>query len=233
MCAVEGRPGSDKTRIPYFLYVDEFDKYASPFFSDMVTLYRKYRVGTILAVPTLSSLGGASSPFMQTLLSNCPTKITFGNCTPEEYAWWEKEFGQRREWSASNSYTPDKIDGINWSWKDIMSVAKIQGLKFKTCIYKMKDSKGKNVVNYGTLDFLESKYKEPHKLKEYNFDKFNSGIAHEETKKVKKNKFNPNYIDFDNEDVEIDPIQTDTTDSSVLFNNEDAVSFNLGEKKKK
>ena len=97
----------------------------------------------------------------------------------------------------------------------------------------MKDSKGKNVVNYGTLDFLESKYKEPHKLKEYNFDKFNSGIAHEETKKVKKNKFNPNYIDFDNEDVEIDPIQTDTTDSSVLFNNEDAVSFNLGEKKKK
>ena len=169
---------------------------------------------------------------MQNLLSNCPTKITFGNCTPEEYAWWEKEFGERREWSLKNDYNASKIDGINWEWKDTMRIAKIQGLKFKTCIYKTKDKKGKNVVNYGTVDFLEAKYKEPHKVKDYNFDKFNSGILHEENKKSKKQKFNPELIDFDEEDMEIDPVQTDTTDSSYLFNNEDAISFNLNNNKK-
>ena len=79
------------------------------------------------------------------------------------------------------------------------------------------------------VDFVESKYKEPHKVKKYNFDKFNNGGAsHEETKKTKREKFNPDNIDFD--DADIDPVQTDTTDSSYLFNNEDAVSFNLNNK---
>ena len=230
MCAIEGRPGSDKTRIPYFLYVDEFDKYAHPLFTDMFTLYRKYKVGCILSAQNLSNLGGTSSPFMQSLLSNCPTKVTFGNCTPEEYAWWEKEFGQRREWGLTNSYDASNIGSINWEWKDTMRVAKIQGLKFKSCIYKTKDKKGKNIVNYGSLDFLESKYKEPHKVKSYDFDKFNIGISHnEETKKTKKKKFNPSLVDFD--DANLDPIQTDINDSSYLFNNEDAISFNLNDKK--
>lgn len=235
MCAVEGRPGNDKTRIPYFLYVDEFDKYANPLFTDIFTVFRKFKVGTIFAAPNLSSMGGTGSPFMQSLLSNCPTKVTFGNCTPEEYGWWEQEFGKRREWKVSNSYDTknaeysSNLGGVNWGWEDHMKVAKIQGLKFKNCIYKTKDKKGKNVVNFATVDFLESKYKEPHKLKNYNFDKFKSGISHEEPKPTKKQKFNPDNVDFDDENI--DPIQTDTTDSSFLFNNEDAVSFDLNNKK--
>ena len=62
------------------------------------------------------------------------------------------------------------------------------------------------------------------------FDKFNIGISHnEETKKTKKKKFNPSLVDFD--DANLDPIQTDINDSSYLFNNEDAISFNLNDKK--
>lgn len=236
MCAIEGRPGSEKTRIPHFIYIDEFDKYACPLFTDMFTLYRKFKVGTVFTTQNLSSLGDTHSPFMQSLLSNCPTKITFGNCTPEDYGWWEKEFGQRREWVVDNKYnrkSPEyssDLGNVNWAWKDIMSVAKIQGLKFKNCIYKTKDKKGKNVVNYGIVDFLESKYKEPHKIKNFNFDKFNNGITHEETKKTKKQRFNPTSVDFDDEDANIDPVQTDTTDSAFLFNNEDAISFDFNKK---
>ena len=85
----------------------------------------------------------------------------------------------------------DSLGGVKWDWKDTMKVAKIQGLKFKNCIYKVKDKKGKNLVNYGAVDFLESKYKEPHKSKTYKFDKFNYGIIEEEVKKPKSNKFNP------------------------------------------
>ena len=238
MCYVEGRPGTEKTRNPYFLYVDEFDRYAYGFFTDVITVFRKFNVGTIFAIPNLSTCaGGHGSPFMQTLLSNCPTKISFGNCTPEDYSWWEKEFGQRREWKTDHKYNltnPEygsDLGNVNWGWEDHMKVAKIQGLKFKTCIYKTKDKRGKNVVNFATVDFLEDKYKQPHKTKKYNFDKFNNaGTSHEKTKKTKREKFDPDYIDFDED---IDPVQTDTTDSSVLFNNEDAVSFNLNDKKKK
>ena len=234
MCAVEGRPGNEKTRTPYFLYIDEFDKYANPLFTDMFTLFRKFKVGTIFATPNLNVLGGVSGPFMTSLLSNCSTKLSFGNCTPDEYAWWEQEFGKRREWKVANNYDRKNVEyssnlgGVEWAWVDHMKVAKMQGLKFKACIYKVKDKRGKNVVNFATVDFMESKYKEPHKVKSYNFDKFNNGIAHEETKKPKKQKFNPNNVDFDES---IDPVQTDTTDSSFLFNNEDAVSFNINNKK--
>ena len=40
-----------------------------------------------------------------------------------------------------------------------------------------------------------------------------------------------NDYPFYEEDMEIDPVQTDTTDSSYLFNNEDAISFDLKNKK--
>ena len=51
----------------------------------------------------------------------------------------------------------DSLGGVKWDWKDTMKVAKIQGLKFKNCIYKVKDKKGKNLVNYGAVDFIRVK----------------------------------------------------------------------------
>lgn len=240
MCFVEGRPGNEKTRTPYFLYIDEFEKYATPLLSDIFIMFRKFKVGTIFAIPSLASLGGDHGPLFEALSTNCPTKLTFGNCLPDEYSWWEREFCQRREWTISPSYSTkdgvysDSLGGVKWDWKDTMKVAKIQGLKFKNCIYKVKDKKGKNLVNYGSVDFLESKYKEPHKSKDYKFDKFNYGIVEEDTKKTKSNKFNPKNISFDtsNDDDEVDPVQTDTTDSSYFFDNEDAISVNLNNNNK-
>lgn len=239
MCFVEGRPGNEKNRTPYFLYVDEFDKYATPLLTDIFTMFRKFKVGTIFAVPSLASLGGDHSDFFQALSTNCPSKLTFGNCLPDEYSWWEREFCQRREWTISPSYSmkdgvyTDSLGGVKWDWKDTMKVAKIQGLKFKNCIYKVKDKKGKNLVNYGAVDFLESKYKEPHKSKTYKFDKFNYGIIEEDTKKSKPNKFNPKNVAFNaSDDEEVDPIQTDVTDSSYFFDNEDAISVNLNNNNK-
>lgn len=238
MCFVEGRPGNEKTRTPYFLYIDEFDKYATPLLTDIFTMFRKFKVGSIFSIPSLASLGGDHGPLFQALSTNCPTKLTFGNCLPDEYSWWEREFCQRREWMISPSYSmkdgvySDSLGGVKWDWKDTMKVAKIQGLKFKNCIYKVKDKKGKNLVNYGAVDFLESKYKEPHKSKDYKFDKFNYGIIEEDVKKSKRNKFNPKNVSFDaSSDDEIDPIQTDTTDSSYFFDNEDAISVNLNNNK--
>lgn len=239
MIAVEGRPGNEKSRFPYFLYIDDFNRYYDGSFNDMFTQFRKYHVGTIFAIPNLASLGGPNSPVMHALSANAPTKVTFGNCTPDEFTWWKQELGQRREWAVSPGYDPGKSDEYTsnlgspkWEWKDNFVEAKLQGLKFKGIVYKVKDAKGKNVINYGSVDFLESKYKEPHKVKEYNFDKFNNGTVEEE-KNAKKNKFDPDNLNWGDLDGDVNPIQMNTSDSTYLFDNEDAIVVDLNNKKKK
>ena len=239
MCCIEVPRGTiEKTRTPHFLYIDEFDRYADPSFTDMITIYRKFKVGTIFSMQNLSRLsGGIGTSFSQTLLSNSTTKITFGNNTPEEMNWWMQEFGKRKEWIVHPGYdTKDGAYSTNlgspgWDWVDHMKLGKIQGLKFKNVIYKVKQKNGKNKVNFGKVDFLESKYKASHKSKTYNFGKYIDEVKEDE--KEQKEKWNPSKVKFKNgANGEVDPIQTDTTDSSYFFDNEDAISFNLGNNKK-
>ena len=234
MCCVENNRELVKNRIPHFVYVDEFDAYNPGSFSDMYTLYRKFKIGTIFSAQTLQGLGSNRN----TLLSNSPTKITFGNNTPEEMAWWLDEFGKRREWKVSPGYNQKDgeystdLGSPVWDWVDHMKLGKIQGLKFKQIIYKTKLKNGKNTVDFGYVDFIESKYKSPHKTKKYNFGKFITN-NNDDSNGNEKNKWNPSKAKFTkDENGDVDPIKTDTTDSSYFFNNEDAISFNLGNNKK-
>ena len=235
MCSVENNRVKVKNRLPHFLYVDDFDQYSPTDFTDMYTIYRKFKIGTIFASQNLSLMGGVTDRAIQTLLSNAATKITFGNSTPEEMSWWESEFGKRKEWKVGYSYDKDdgaysdKLGNPNWGWEDHMKLGKIQGLKFKNIIYKTKAKNGKNVVSFGKVDFLESKYKTPHKSKTYNFSKYISAVS--DDKKDETPKWNPTKVKFTKDERgDIDPIQTDSTDSSYFFDNEDAISFNLNNK---
>ena len=237
MCSVENNRVKVKNRLPHFLYVDDFDQYSPTDFTDMYTIYRKFKIGTIFASQNLSLMGGITNPAIQTLLSNAATKITFGNSTPEEMNWWMQEFGKRKEWEVGYKYNKDdgaysdEFGSFGWNWVDHMKLGKIQGLKFKGVIFKIKNKKGKNVVGFGTVDFLESKYKTPHKSKTYNFSKYIATVS--EDGKEEKPKWKPNKVTFTRDERgDIDPIQTDPTDSSYFFDNEDAISFNLNNNKK-
>ena len=150
--------------------------------------------------------------------------------------WWMQEFGKRKEWEVGYSYDKadreysEKLGNPGWNWVDHMKLGKIQGLKFKNVIYKIKNKHGKNVVNFGKVDFLESKYKSTHKSKSYNFGKY---IDSANNNKEEKEKWNPKKVKFSTDaNGDVDPIQTNTTDSSYFFDNEDAISFNLGNNKK-
>ena len=177
--SVLSRPGNEKTRIPHFLYIDEFPPFVCKATEDIFTLYRKYRVGTIISSQNLSQFGIKNDyNFRQTLLANCTTKIVFGNNTPEDNEWWEKEFGDKRRWVFSHDYKTDQgaydatYKGIKWQWIPNFKEGKVQALKFKMVIYKTKDLKGKSLVGQAKLDFLETKYKEKQKIKTYNFERF-------------------------------------------------------------
>ncbi len=240
--SVLSRPGNEKTRIPHFLYIDEFPPFVCKATEDIFTLYRKYRVGTIISSQNLSQFGIKNDyNFRQTLLANCTTKIVFGNNTPEDNEWWEKEFGDKRRWVFTHDYDTDKqkyndtYKGIKWQWISNFKEGKVQALKFKMVIYKTKDLKGKNLVGQAKLDFLETKYKEKQKVKTYNFERFlKSGTVTNEDDDdnsnplKRKNKFDLKNINSNLESLdEIDPIQKNTTDLNYKFDDEDPItSFN-------
>ena len=244
--SVLARPGNENTRIPHFLYIDDFPEFLCKAIEPIFTVYRKYKVGNILSAQTLSQLGDEKGNFKDEILANCVNKAIFGNALPEDVKWWESELQDKREWTWNNNYETDqskdnygydsKYNNIIFKWKPNYTAGKIMSLKGKQILYKVKDSKGKSQVAKGKLDFLESKYKEPKKLKEYNFEKFTNGIAENPSKKDFAAKLRGNFaaatesnntVDITNE---VDPIQTDVTDSKYFLDNDDAIIFDLKKK---
>ncbi len=252
------RPGNESSRIPHLLYIDEFPDFLSNSTLGLFTLYRKYKVGTIVTTQNLQQLD-VTPTSQRTIITNAFAKFVVGNIPPEELNFWVQELSARRQWVYSqdmsmkgegkgdqfllgNSSVKDvsygDFKGVSWSYKNWFEPAKLQNqLTFKWCAFRYKDDKGKGFSGMAALDFMPSKFKEAHKPKKFNFTKFQSGII-DDTVGVeprKKSKFNPKTIDFDSFDdnKDIEPIQTDVTDSSYLFNNEDAIIYDIHRDEKK
>lgn len=234
------RTGNEKNRVPHFLYVDEFGDFIGKATESLFTLYRKYRVGIIISAQNLDQLGNKdTSRYRQTILSNSSTKLLFGGATTEDCEWWSKEFGNYRKWKYKNDYETDKgqyspkYGQIEWAWTPHFQPDKLHNMKFKTCAYRTKNVKGGNIVGTASVNFLDSKYKEAHPIKKFNFSKFSNGISDEESNKNKKKKFDYAHVNFtDTERAdEVDPIKTDTSDSTFLFDNEDAIVVNFKKRK--
>ena len=249
--AILSRPGNDSTRIPHFLYIDDFPAYICKATEPIYTLYRKYNVATVLDSQNLTQLKGDLSAdprgdyYKNLILSNTVNKFIFGNATPEDVAWWETAMQDKREWTFNNTYNADKTEydpkkgNIEYKWKPNFAKGKIMSLKGKQVIYKIKDLGGKSAVNKGKVDFMEAKYKEVQKVKKYNFTKFGGSLLDPES--VARKALNKKKVDYaavtssnDNYDIdrEVDPIQTDTSDSKYLFDNEEAIIVNFKGKKK-
>lgn len=237
--AVLRRPGSEKSRVPNFLYIDEFPDFICKATEPIFTMYRKYKVGTVISAQNLEQLNVAGAK--QTILSNCASKIFTGGGVISELEWWSSEFGQKREWSMSNSIDFDKgkydakHGNVEWKFTPYFKPGKLQTLSQKECAFKIRGSNGKPVVGPGKFNYLESKYKEPKKIKTFDFGKYSDGVTTEteDTENgLNKKKFNLKKLDFIDERNEINPVQTDTTDSNYLFDNEDAIVVNFKNKKK-
>ena len=237
------RPGNENTRIPHFLYIDEFPDFICSSTEAIFTLYRKYRVGTVISAQNLSQLDVEYGKYKQTILANCSNKIIFGNATPEDIDWWQIELEEKKEWKWGKSYNSDKVEydsklsGIEYAHKPNFKAGKIKSLKFKSCIYKVKDLKGKSMVGQGKLDFLPAKFKEPKKVKFYDYEKFTNGIyddIHSRHLDNKKSLRIPKYKGhFDNLTGDVDPISMNNTDTKFQYDNEDAIIFDLKRDTKK
>ena len=236
--AVLRRPGTEATRIPHFLYIDEFADFICNRTEAMFTLYRKYKVGPIISIQTLSQLDVQGSEkdykYRSVILSNCANKIFTGNAGYDEVDWWSNEFGSHREWSYSNNMDAEKLQydpkygSVKWTYVANIKTGKLQAIGQKQCGYKIRNDSGKPMCGVGDLQFLSSKYKEPQKIKNYDFGKYSDGVttATEDDTNTRK-KFDLKHLDFLDENNEFNPVQTDVTDSKYLFDNQDAIIVNL------
>ena len=241
--AVLRRPGNESSRVPNFLYIDEFPDFVCKATETMFTMYRKYRVGTIISAQSLSQLATSKSKenLKNTILAHCSNKIFTGNGVIEELQWWSSEFGVHREWTYSSDMDTDtmkytsKMGGVKWKYVEYFTPGKLQGaLTGKKCAYKVKDIGGKLMVGPGKFNYLESKYKQKQKIKNFDFGKYSDGVttATEDDNSTRR-KFDLKNLDFKDERDEINPVQTDTTDSRYLFDNDDAVVINFKRNEKK
>ncbi|MBR3002396.1 MAG: TraM recognition domain-containing protein [Clostridia bacterium] len=234
--AVLRRPGTEATRVPNFLYIDEFSDFLGRYTEPIFTMYRKYRVSTVITIQNLSQLDtpNVKEHYRETILSNCANKIFTGNADVTELEWWSKELGTHREWVVSDSMDFKKGEydpkhNVKWDFVSNFKVGKLQTLKKNVFAYLIKNSSGKSVGGAGKFKYLDAKYKEPQKIKKFDFEKYSDSTTVQESDSNKK--FDFKHVNFIDDRNEYNPIQTDTSDSSYLFDNEDAIVVKLKKKK--
>ena len=238
--AVLRRPGNESSRIPHFCYIDEFPDFICKDTEAIFTLYRKYKVATTITAQNLTQLEGNSPKmkYKETILSNCASKIFMGHGVPEELDWWEREFTMRRTWSYKNNMDMGKLEydskysDVKYGWENYFASNKLATLGFKHGAVKLKTEAGKCNVGEGIFGFIASKHKEEQPIKKYNFSRFTAGVTSEEdARNSSKAKFDYRHVDFTDENDEINPVQTDTTDATFEFDNENAIIVNFKKKK--
>lgn len=214
--AVLRRPGNENTRVPHFLYIDEFPEFISKATEPIFTLYRKYKVGTTISSQTLAQLGDVNSKYRNTIVSNCINKLVFGNNSIEENEWWSNEFGKVRKWVFSESYDTakekysDTKGNISWGWQLKFAPDKVRATGFKSCLFKYKNKNGGIQVVDGKMDFMDARYKEKHSIKNYDFERFTNGISEEEPKKKKHSNWK-SETEFEQDlNGDFDPIKSDS-----------------------
>ncbi len=238
------RPGNSSNRVPNFLYIDEFADFIGKSTEPIFTMYRKYRVATVISTQNLAQLTtpGAKENYRNTILSNCASKIFTGEGVIEELTWWSDEFGTKREWTYSNSMDmstmqyDSKYGSVKWEFVKHFKPGKLQSALGGTkCAFKIMNENGRHSIGLGQFKRLESKYKEKHLPKIYDFEKFAMSAENNSESDSDDNsnkKFNLKNINFKNSATnEIDPIQMNTTDSNYSFDNSDPIISNSKKKK--
>ena len=96
--AVFRRPGTEDTRRPHSLYIDEFQTYSTPGFADMLTQGRSYRVSSILATQARAqmAMGGGrdGKNFVELVSSNARNIILFPGLNKDDAKYYSDQFGE-------------------------------------------------------------------------------------------------------------------------------------------
>lgn len=103
------RPGTEFTRIPHFLIVDEYSRYINPDVEIFLNLAAEYRVAGIFATQSLGQLelesGKISAKGMKrAILGGCRNLVVFGGIKSEDAKDFAEEFGKDKILMRQSTY---------------------------------------------------------------------------------------------------------------------------------
>lgn len=110
------RPGTEFTRKPHSLYIDEFQSYSNPGFADMLTQGRSYRVASHLATQNraLMAMGAGKDGdnFVKLVSTNARNVVIFPGGNSEDAKYYSSEFGEITKIEERKSISKQKFNPI-------------------------------------------------------------------------------------------------------------------------
>lgn len=123
--AIFHRPGNEDTRIPHFLYIDEFSRYVNQYFEPMLSMGRSYRCGAVLALQSTFQMKLEGDPeFRRKVLSNCRNKIVFNLEEYEDAKYFASEFGSQETVEKDKTYSRDQTFLFPMRWSSMRETRK-------------------------------------------------------------------------------------------------------------
>lgn len=120
--AIFRRPGNEFTRVPSFLYIDEFQKYANSGMSDILTQGRSYRVATMLATQSREQItmgsGREGKAFLEVVTANARNVIAFPGISQQDAKFFSLSFGEETRIEERHGQTKQKFS-IAYGFRDM------------------------------------------------------------------------------------------------------------------
>jgi len=182
--AVLSRPGNEETRMPHFLFYDEFPIFASPALEGAFTLYRKFRVGLTVAMQTTDQMN--KTPFLSymkgVILNSCRSLVFFGGANVTDMELVNKMGGISEEYQSqrSVSHTSLTVENpyINFSERltavetDLVSASDVRYTDFKEVHYFYTVDGNPMPVVKGKLEFVKKSELKKRKPITYGFNEY-------------------------------------------------------------
>lgn len=110
------RPGTEDTRTPVILYIDEFQDYATPSFETVLTQGRSYRVSAVMATQTLGLVAEkAGSGLVENIKSNARNNIIYPGASAEDAKYFVNLLGHEQRKLTKRSISSAVKDDSRWS----------------------------------------------------------------------------------------------------------------------
>ncbi|MGB9866540.1 MAG: type IV secretory system conjugative DNA transfer family protein [Bacillota bacterium] len=104
--AVFRRQGTERTRTPHVLYVDEFPRYVNADFERLLAIGRSYRCAAVLALQTTAQVVlDEKRTFREVMVENTRNKIILNPGTAEEAKYLAAQLGEYERVEKQKSYT--------------------------------------------------------------------------------------------------------------------------------
>lgn len=189
--AVLRRPGTSKTRLPHFWYIDEFPLLLHPRFETAFSLFRQYNCCLSVAIQSLDQFAkNEQTKYMKNVvLTNTATQIYFGRGSVDEMEMLVKIGGKHLKQTETRSTSEQALSVENTSLTYGTRYTNSMENLYEGTDVRYKDFQEVTMITVengtpllpfaGTVDFLEKHRSKEVRRRHVNWSDYYAGIASE------------------------------------------------------